>query len=469
MNKNNKKVFNSILYIIIFIGVATFIGVLFNYIGFPETNIVIIYILAVLLIARFTDGYFFGVLASIIATFSFNYFFTAPYFTLIVDDLSYIITFFIMTITAITTSALTTRVKQNARIAEKREEEARALYELTKKLTGANEIAEIIEIIIKVISNTFNCTTKYILIENWSNESKVENEFFDCPIYINNKIIGIIRISKEKTETMNESQKNLFSTMIESTALAIEKVKQSQERIIANENMVQERYRGNLLRSISHDIRTPLTGIMGISEVLMDMTQKDDVRYNLSLGIYKDAEWLYTLVENILNLTRIQEGRLLVNKEMEAIEEIIESAISHVSRLSEQYNIEVVIPDELILVPMDGKLIEQVIVNLLNNAIKHTQPNSVIKIVVDKKIDFVKFSIIDSGEGIEDSELKDIFEMFYTSKTKGLDSRQGIGLGLTICKAIVKAHGGIIYAENREEHKGAVICFTLPLVEAKDE
>ncbi len=505
LRKNYYNILKSSFFVVLLMGGASLVGYLFRYIGFHETNIVIIYILSVLLTSRLTEGYIYGIISSIIATFSFNYLFTAPYLTLSVNDPSYIITFIIMTITALITSALTSRVKQNVIDVEKREKETRALYRLTNHLTEASDIHEIANITTSVISDIFVCdaaclcfdsegipeksfvqqifhnmqTTRNVddnmkiklQIESMKGEFTINDEFYDWPIYGKEIILGIVRIPKDKAMNIDESQRRLLQTMIESTALAMDRFRQLQRRIKSNEEMVQERYRGNLLRAISHDLRTPLSGIMGTSEILMDMTKNDDPRYELAKGIFEDADWLRSLVENILNLTKLQEGRLVINKDIEAVEEIVGSAVRHISKRSPEYNITIDIPNDLLLIPIDAKLIEQVIINLLDNAIKHTKPQGEIAICVKElsELKQVEFSVIDSGEGIAVDDLSSVFQMFYTSKTRKPDGKQGMGLGLTICQAIVNAHGGEIKASNRTDRLGTIISFTLPLEEDKNE
>ena len=290
-------------------------------------------------------------------------------------------------------------------------------------------------------------------------------EFYDWPIYGREAVLGIIRIPKEKAETMNESQVQLLQTMIESIALAMDRYWSISQRIRANEEISRERYRGNMLRAISHDLRTPLSGIIGTSEMLMDMIKKDDARYRLAEDIYKEALWLYSLVENILNLTRLQDGKLALSKEMEAVEEVVSSAVGHILRRYPEREINVSVPNELLMIPMDAKLIEQVLINLLENAVKHTLPDQEISVLVteDKQNNCVVFTVADRGEGIDPVDLPNIFKMFYTSSFKHADSRHGIGLGLSICDAIIKAHGGSIEAHNRTDGQGAVFIFKLPM------
>ena len=255
--------------------------------------------------------------------------------------------------------------------------------------------------------------------------------------------------------------------MLESTALAMDRLRVMKERIRTREEANQERYRGNLLRAISHDLRTPLAGIMGTSEVIMDMTEKDDARFSLVEGIYKDADWLHSLVENILSLTRLQDGRLTLNKQPEAVEEVIGAAVLTIGKRAPEREIAVQIPDDLLMVPMDARLIGQVLVNLLANAVKHTQPGEEICVTVFKDNDFAVFTVADRGTGISERDLPHVFQMFYTTQGKGPDAKRGSGLGLAICESIVTAHGGGIHVQNRTDGKGAEFTFTLPLKEGE--
>ncbi|MEL7623115.1 MAG: DUF4118 domain-containing protein [Clostridiales bacterium] len=478
---------------------AFIIGYLFRAAGLPETDIVIVYLLAILLTARFSHGYVFGFLASLLSTFSFNFFFTEPYFSLAIDTPSYIITFIIMTITALITSALTTHANQNAIRAREKEAATKALYTLTNRLTDASDIYDIAGIATSTISEMIHCKAGCLcfdrtgkpepaFIQQVSPEKQIRREipdasglmhqieglrtgydigteFYDWPIYGRETTLGIIRIPKDAAKTMNESQRRMLRAMIESTALAMDRFRAAEQQQKFNEDIAQERYRGNLLRAISHDLRTPLSGMMGTAEMLLNMTDRDDQRYPLLEGMHKDANWLYSLVENILSLTRLQEGKLVLYKQEEAAEEVVGAAIRHISRRWPEYEIAVNVPEELLLVPMDAKLIGQVLINLLDNAVKHTVPQDEINVSVTKDTDknCAVFSVRDHGEGIADCDLPNIFQMFYTSRAKHADAQLGIGLGLAICEGVVKAHGGSIKAINHMDGPGVEVTFTLPL------
>ncbi|MEG0290748.1 MAG: DUF4118 domain-containing protein [Erysipelotrichaceae bacterium] len=500
-----KKIIKNMIYSFILMSalltISSMIGLFFRDNGIPEANIVIIYIFAVFLTARYSEGFIFGILASILATLSYNYFFTAPFYSLAVKDPYYFITFIVMTITALITSALTSSAKQNAIEAQHKEMEASALYRLTNRLSGALNMDHIVSTAIEEISKVMNCEVECLYFnetlnhqfliqkldgsqilgekmdgkalkkkfEFRGNHYQVDHEYYEWPIYGQEILLGVFRIKSEIGEQLTPSQIHLMQAMNESTALAMDRFNLSQEKIAVHEEVEQERYRSNLLRAISHDLRTPLSAIIGTSEMMMDMSKKNDPRHDLARDIHQEANWLHSLVENILSLTRLQSGKVPLHQESEVLEEIIGSAVHHVSQSSPKYEINVHTPEALLLVKVDAKLIEQVIINLLDNAIKHSPNDAPISITLSKEGEYAKTVVRDYGSGISDADFPKIFEMFYSTNTKHADAQHGMGLGLTICSAIVKVHGGDIKASNVKGETGAEFMFTLPLEEAKDE
>lgn len=367
--------------------------------------------------------------------------------------------------------SITAYAKQKAAEAREKEAGTKILYTLTNHLTDAADIRDIAGIATNAISKMLNSNVGCLWFDaNGKQEQIYTNfaegmDFYDWPIYGRETTLGIIRVPQRAAKSMSESQSRMLHAMIESTALAMDRFRAIEQRIKFNEEIAQERFRGNLLRSISHDLRTPLSGIIGTSEMLLNMTAEDDPRYLLMAGIHKDANWLHSLVENILSLTRLQDGKLVLNKQEEAAEEVVGAAIRHISRHYPEHEIAVHVPEELLLVPMDAKLIRQVLINLLDNAVKHTTLEDEIRVAVTKDAEnnCAVFSVCDGGEGIAASELPNIFQMFYTSRVKHSDAQPGIGLGLPICDAVVKAHGGSIAAHNRIDGPGVEFIFTLPL------
>lgn len=476
--------------------VSTFIGSVFNNLGFHDTNIAIVYIFSVLLISRFTKGYVYGISASVVSLFLFNWFFTEPYFTLKVNDPTYLITFGIMMLTAVLTSALTAKAKQNAERAKERENESNALYQMTNHLTDAGDAEAIAKVIVKAVGNVLDCNTAFICfdekgfpektfiqrrsddsiirrelknpteirkrMELLHNDVDVTKENYQYPIRAKEFVLAVLMIPSDTGEKMTESQRRMLHSIIESSALALERLRSLKEQAKSREEATQERYRGNLLRAISHDIRTPLSAIMGTSEMLMSATEKTDPRFTLAEDIFKDARWLHDMVENILNLTKLRDGKLVLEKQTHAVEEIIGATVITMEKRLPSRSFDVELPDNVIMVLMDARLISQVLINLLDNANKHTPLDKPISVSVSADEKNVSVTVADRGCGIAETDLPHIFKMFYTTGSKIPDAKRGVGLGLAICQSIVEAHNGTIAAKNREGG-GAEFTFTLPI------
>lgn len=226
----------------------------------------------------------------------------------------------------------------------------------------------------------------------------------------------------------------------------------------------RERLRTNLLRSISHDLRTPLTTISGnASNLLTNGDALDDAtRTQLCSDIYDDSIWLTNLVENLLAATRIEDDRMNLRLTTEVLGDIIDNAIAHVRRKLGNHKLVAVSPSELLLVKADAGLIVQVIVNIIDNAVKYTPDGSTITISTGQDGSFACVRIADDGPGIPDGEKGQVFDEFYCGGNHVEDSRRGIGLGLYLSRAIVEAHDGQIFVTDKQPH-GSVFNFTLPL------
>ncbi len=453
---------------------ATLIGDLFVRKYFATTSVVLLYVLAIVLTSRFTKGYVYGVAASLLSIFIYNFFFTEPLYSLAVNDPSYLLTFAVMMITSLITSTLTSHAQANALEAKQKESEATALYQLTNHLTDANNLEEICQIAMTQISDMLLTEVQVNALDEdndskekakWSRDGHYQENGYDYWfIYGKEKVAGVIGIKSEVAKELTDSQVRLLRAMNDSIALAMDRVIEEKQRMHFQEETLKERYRSDMLRAISHDLRTPLSGIMGTSEMMMGMSEEKSEYYTMARHIYEDADWLYSLVENILNLTRLEEGKLALHKQSEVVDEVVAEAIMHIEKRAPGYVVNAHMSEDVLLVPMDAKLIVQVLVNLLDNAIKHSSHCRELDVYVSKKDKDVMFTVEDQGEGISKDDLPHIFQSFYTTNKGSLDSRKGIGLGLAICNAIVKAHGGNIWAENREV-KGARFVFTLPMGE----
>lgn len=310
----------------------------------------LLFILAILLISRFTNSYFYGMIASVIAVIEVNYIFTYPFFRLNFTLSGYPLTFLVMFSVSIVVSMLTTQIKQ-------------------------------------------------------------------------------------------------------------------QEKIRAE--IEKEKMRGNLLRAVSHDIRTPLTSIVGaVSAVLENHKKLSDEKVLSLLGdVKEEAQWLVRVVENLLLVTRIDADAARVTKEPEMVEEILGEAVAKIKKRFPDAPVKTMVPDYLMFVPMDAMLIEQVICNLLENAILHGGDVSEILVSVTEEGDKAVFCVADDGGGIAEKDLPRLLEeSIYRENSENVDGKRNMGIGLSVCKSIILAHGGSIVAYNRKEG-GAAFEFSLPMKE----
>lgn len=230
-----------------------------------------------------------------------------------------------------------------------------------------------------------------------------------------------------------------------------------------------EKMRANLLRAISHDLRTPLTGMIGNSSIYIEQygTLSDKDKLNLIRSINSDANWLLNMVENLLTVTRISGDNFQIKTSLEPVEEVVSEAVLRFYKRFPNAQLYASVPEEMLFIPMDAVLIEQVIINLLENAIVHSGSKRPIELTVTHSPTCVTFSIKDYGHGIAPEKLENLFDGGSYHREESADSHKGMGIGLSICKTIITAHHGTIYGMNHAE--GAIFCFSLPKEVLKDE
>ena len=469
-----------------------------------DQNIIMMYILSVLIISRITAGYTYGVISSILSVLAFNFLFTEPYFTFTAIQAGYPITFVIMLLAALITSALTVRIKTQARLAVERERRTEVLYEINKKLLVTRGLENIVSLTNEYITKLFkrsiifytqdpkDASTEtfqqssedpdslFILTEDeravahWvfvnqkragaGTDTLMGAGAFYMPVISQGNVLGVLGISCANGKLLNQNNRSFLRMIASQVAMALERQHLSDEQRLIIIESEKEKMRSNLLRAISHDLRTPLTGILGASSAILENGDSLDKRTQLKLisDIKEDSQWLIRMVENLLAVTRINEGNMNVTKTPEAAEEIVAESISRIRKRFTDCKINVKVPSKLLLVPMDGTLIEQVIINLVENAIKHSGENSIIDVEVKKVNRDAIFEVRDNGEGISDQDLPYLFESYVSNGKKSSDSSRGMGIGLSICMSIIKAHRGKMEASNKKDG-GAVFRFTLPL------
>lgn len=284
-------------------------------------------------------------------------------------------------------------------------------------------------------------------------------------VRIGSSVYGVVGIAMGAT-ALDSFESNIALSILGECALALKsdnaRRRQAEAMLLAK----NEQLRANLLRSISHDLRTPLTSISGNASVLLDSGERLErlERRRLAADIYDDSIWLINLVENLLAVTKIEDGSMRLNRSAELIREVVDEAIRHLGRKKSEHSILVREADELLLARMDAKLMVQVLINLLDNALKYTAAGSEIIVSIARAGDMACVSVADNGEGIPTEAKPHIFDMFFTLNSGAADSRRSLGMGLALCKSIVNAHGGEISLSDNCPN-GTVFRFTLPIQE----
>ncbi len=284
------------------------------------------------------------------------------------------------------------------------------------------------------------------------------------PIMTQNITYGVFAFSFSEKD-LNKKQKMFLELIAEQTAQALRMYRLMSEQQETKVMMETEKVKNSFLRSISHDLRTPLTGIIGASSTLLEEGDKVpyEVRAKLVEGIQNDSQWLLNMIENILSITKIQNNDMVIDKSEEIVEEVIEGAVLTFHKRFPNTKITINQPDNVILLPMDIMLISQVLTNILENTQRHAGGRrSDVTLEVKEEGNFVRFIITDTGPGIDPKILPMLFNFTITQENPYKDSRRNLGIGLSICKTIIRAHGGEIQANNRPEG-GAQFVFTLPL------
>lgn len=483
--------------------VCTLIGLWFASLGFSDTNIITVFILGVLINSIVTSGQIYSVVSSVMSVLVFDLIFTKPYFYFHVFGAGYPVTFLVMLASAIITSTLTKRVKEQARQAVQKAYRTEVLLETSHKLQQAKDesaiLSETAQQMVKLLDRSI---IFYSVQEGTLSEPMVflkEGLEVDPQVYLtadermvaewvykNNKragattntlstakclylavrgkdrVFAVAGIAMEREASLEVFEKSLVIAMLGECGLALEKEWLNETKKQITMQAHQEQLRADLLRGISHDLRTPLTSISGNAGILMGNSKilSEEQKDGLYTDIYDDAMWLIKLVENLLSITRIENGTVNLNLQPELLDEVIEEALLHVNRKSAEHKIETVLGDEFLMAKMDSRLIIQVIINIVDNAIKYTPPGSCITISAKKDGQYACVEIADDGPGISDEAKAKLFDMFFTAYNISADGRRGLGLGLTLCKSIITAHGGTIYVKDNA-WQGTVFGFTL--------
>ena len=483
---------------------ATLLSVLFYHLGFTNANIIMVYILSALLTSIVTSHRVYSLVSSIASVFIFNYLFTAPRFSLMAYETGYPVTFVTMFLTAYITGTFAIRYKAQAGQSAKIAYRTKIIFDtdqLLSKAQGKNEIflaaatqiQKLLERDIVFFENVNGqlsephffgihpyeenpydfdrerIAAQWVLEHNHAagatTDTHSQVRYLYLSLRVNERIYGVIGIDG-RDMPLDASEHGILLSILGETALALENEKNAREKEAAAVLAESEQLRANLLRTISHDLRTPLTSISGNASNLMSNSRyfDEETKQQIYSDIYDDSMWLVDLVENLLYSTRIEEGRMTLHTSAELISDILEEAMQHIRRKAGSHPLQVSWPEELLLVRVDAKLVAQVIINIVDNAIKYTKPGTTIQVTACKHNGMAEVSVSDTGGGISDEEKEKIFDKFYCGNHKIADNRRSLGLGLYLCKAIIEAHGGTISVTDNHP-QGTVFRFTLPLEE----
>ena len=475
--------------------------------GLGEANIITVFILGVLFVSACTASRVYGAAASLLSVALFNFFFTAPYFTLEFTDPGYAVTFGIMFAASFITSTLTVRVHRQARQSALKAYRTEVLLETSQQLQQGDTQAELARKMGRQILRLLDRTVCVYLAgkeglgppavftvqgaaPDVSPYTAADEQAVAAWVYRNNKhagattdtlpgakclylavrsqasVFAVVGVALSAGEALEVYDRNLLLAMLNEFALALEHRQAAAARSEMLAQARQELLRANLLRAISHDLRTPLTGISGNANILMRGAPglKEEKKQRLYTDIYDDSMWLMRLVENVLAVTRIENGSVQLSLEAELVEEVAQEALRHLSRHSGEHAVKLSVQGEMLMARMDPQLIAQVLVNLADNAVKYTPPGSRIEISARRDGAMVRLEVADDGPGIPPGAREKLFEMFYTAEAKHGDGRRGLGIGLSLCRSIVEAHGGSIGVRDNLPH-GTVFFFTLPAVD----
>ena len=473
----------------------------------PDSNIITIYLVGVMMTSILTSGYTCSVVSSVASVVLFNYFMTEPRLSLHAYGSGYPVTFAIMLGTSILTSTLASKLKENAKLSARDAFRTKILFNTSQLLQKAEDASEIFDItatqLIKLLGRNlvvapvekkkngivqgtlynaetgiksekvFNEKEQEILqwvLKNRKRAGAMTERFSEEPylylsIYAAQNRYGVIGIFIGQ-KPLDAFENSILLSILGECAMALDREQSAREKEEAAVMAKNEQLRVNLLRTISHDLRTPLTSILGNADSLISNFDALDegMRKQIFSDIYEDAGWLIELVENLLALTKIEDGSVKLQLSDQVVEDVVREALRHVERRKNEHKITVDCGDDVLLARMDAKLIVQVLVNLINNAVKYTQAGSKIRITAGKEEKNVWIAVEDNGPGIPAECREHVFEMFYSGKNIVSDSRRSLGLGLALCRSIVNAHGGELVLRDCAPH-GCHFRFTLPLSE----
>lgn len=481
------------------IALATALGLLLR----PElqtTDLAMLLLLAVVVVAyRHRRGP--AVFASLLSIAAFDFWFVPPYHTLSVHDTAYLLTFGVMLAVALVMSQLTARIREQVEDAREREQQTAALFALSRELAGTSGLVTQTAVLARHAVQVVPGTAAVLLADpgdgrlhysqldhddtggvavrvavdwtyqhgesaGWSTSQCAEAEALVIPLSSSTATLGVLVLSPNSPEQpLTAADRRILEALAGHAALVFERTRLAEGHDQARVEVESERLRTALLSSLSHDLRTPLGSIEGAASSLLEDSSAPPgtIRREMAETILEESRRMNRLVTNLLDMVRVETGALAVQKAWQPLEEALGVALLRLEERLSHHQVQTCLPPDLPLVPIDELLIEQVFINLLENAAKHTAPGTPITISAWAGDGAVVVEVADAGAGIPSGEEEMIFRKFHRAiRTDWLSPAGGSGLGLTICRGIITAHGGRIWL-HRHAGPGAAFRFSLPL------
>jgi two-component system sensor histidine kinase KdpD len=487
-------------YATLIVAAASLLGLAFRS-RLKTIDVAMVFLLAVVLVAsRYRRGP--ALLASVLGIAVFDFVFVPPYYTFNVHDTSYFLTFGVMLAVALAMSRLTARIREEAETSREHEQRTAALYALDRELAGARDREEQLGLIARHLEQAVEGEATVVLGDQagrdrglprwpeggvfespavrvaaawvfqhgdaagWGMPRCAEAEALAVPLRTANETLAVVVLDPGDPERrLSDAARQTVLALAELASLTLERAMLADRNERARVEVEAERLRTALLSSLSHDLRTPLAGIEGAASSLLQSpdSMPAEVRTELTEAILEESRRMTRLVTNLLDMIRVETGALAVRKAWQPLEEALGVALLRLDQRLSAHPVKARLPTDLPLVPIDELLIEQVFINLLENAARYTPPGTPISITAWPEDGAVVVEVADRGPGIAPGEEEAIFGRFYrATPAERSDAGAGSGLGLTICRGIIAAHGGRIWAESRPGG-GTAIRFTLPL------
>jgi two-component system sensor histidine kinase KdpD len=463
--------------------VATVVGILGRSI-FALTDVAMLFLFCIMLVGT-RAGRGPSLAASVLAVAAYDFFFVPPLYTFAVTDIRHTLTFLVMFSVGVVTSGLTFRIRRGEQEARAREEQTAALYALSRDLGAAIGEGPASRAIATRAAEVFECGAAVVLpdrdgvpaiqasrgdvpfeaqeqaVARWVLEHSrpaglgtdtLPGARVSCfPLRSGAAVLGVLALTARPTATVARLSNDPYfvDAFLRQASMGLERTKLAEEAKAAALRARTEEMRSSLLSAVSHDLRTPLAAITGAGTMLRDDSARLSAAHRADLldTICEEAERLERLVSSLLDMTRLESGSLKVKREWVPIEELVVSATARFERKMGARTVTIDIPEDLRLVSVDPVLLEQVFVNLVENALKYTPEKSPLEIRATDRVEGVLIEVSDRGPGLPPGDEVRVFEKFY----RGRETRvPGVGLGLAICRGIVEAHGGTLTAENRQ-------------------